>query len=54
MRTGANPFTDPAEVQGPLYATPGRLAIRTNARPPNLPCRHAGEQPEWSRASGRP
>jgi ubiquinone/menaquinone biosynthesis C-methylase UbiE len=31
MRTGANPFTDPAEVQGPLYATAGRLASRTSA-----------------------
>jgi ubiquinone/menaquinone biosynthesis C-methylase UbiE len=31
MRTGANPLTDPAEVQGPLYATPGRLASRTSA-----------------------
>ena len=31
MRTGANPFTDPAEVQGPLYATVGRLASRTSA-----------------------
>lgn len=31
MRTGANPFTDPAEVQGPLYAAAGRLASRTSA-----------------------
>ena len=31
MRTGANPFTDPAEVQGPLYAAAGRLACRTSA-----------------------
>jgi ubiquinone/menaquinone biosynthesis C-methylase UbiE len=31
MRTGANPFTDPAEVQGPLYATADRLASRTSA-----------------------
>jgi hypothetical protein len=31
VRTGANPFTDPAEVQGPLYATAGRLARRTSA-----------------------
>ena len=30
MRTGANPFTDPAQVQGPLYATAGRLASRTS------------------------
>jgi ubiquinone/menaquinone biosynthesis C-methylase UbiE len=31
MRTGANPFTDPAQVQGPLYAAAGRLASRTSA-----------------------
>lgn len=31
MRTAANPFTDPAEVQGPLYATAARLASRTSA-----------------------
>jgi hypothetical protein len=31
MRTGANPFTDPAEIRGPLYATAGRLASRTSA-----------------------
>jgi SAM-dependent methyltransferase len=31
MRTGANPFTDPAEVQGPLYAAAARLASRTSA-----------------------
>lgn len=31
MRTGTNPFTDLAEVQGPLYATAGRLASRTSA-----------------------
>lgn len=30
MRTGANPFTDPAEVQGPLYAAADRLASRTS------------------------
>jgi SAM-dependent methyltransferase len=31
MRTDANPFTDPAEVRGPLYATADRLASRTSA-----------------------
>jgi hypothetical protein len=31
MRTGANPFTDPAQVQGPLCAAAGRLASRTSA-----------------------
>jgi hypothetical protein len=31
MRTGANAFTDPAEIRGPLYATTGRLACRTSA-----------------------
>jgi SAM-dependent methyltransferase len=31
MRTGANPFTDPDEVRGPLYTTAGRLASRTSA-----------------------
>lgn len=31
MRTGANPFTDPAQVQGPLYAAADRLASRTSA-----------------------
>jgi len=31
MRTGATPFTDPAEVQGPLYAAASRLASRTGA-----------------------
>jgi tRNA G46 methylase TrmB len=31
MRTGANPFTNPAEVRGPLYAAAGRLASRTSA-----------------------
>jgi trans-aconitate methyltransferase len=28
MGTGTNPFTDLAEVQGPLYATPDRLTSR--------------------------
>lgn len=31
MRTGANPFTDPGEIRGPLYATADRLASRTSA-----------------------
>jgi ubiquinone/menaquinone biosynthesis C-methylase UbiE len=31
MRTTANPFTDPAQVHGPLYATADRLARRTSA-----------------------
>jgi SAM-dependent methyltransferase len=31
MRTSANPFTDPSEVQGPLYATADRLSNRTSA-----------------------
>jgi ubiquinone/menaquinone biosynthesis C-methylase UbiE len=31
MRTDTNPFTDHAEVRGPLYATAGRLASRTSA-----------------------
>jgi ubiquinone/menaquinone biosynthesis C-methylase UbiE len=31
MRTGPNPFTDPAEVRGPLYAAADRLASRTSA-----------------------
>jgi SAM-dependent methyltransferase len=31
MRTPTNPFTDPGQVHGPLYATAGRLARRTSA-----------------------
>jgi ubiquinone/menaquinone biosynthesis C-methylase UbiE len=44
MRTAANPFTDPAQVSGPLYATAGRLARRTSAlHRARVSGRHAGE-----------
>jgi len=44
MRTGASPFTDPAEVQGPLYATPDRLTSRTSAlHRARVSGRHAGD-----------
>ena len=44
MRTGANPFTDPSQVQGPLYASADRLARRTSAlHRARVSGRHAAE-----------
>jgi ubiquinone/menaquinone biosynthesis C-methylase UbiE len=44
VRTAANPFTDPDEVRGALYATPARLASRTSAlHRARVAGRHAAE-----------
>jgi ubiquinone/menaquinone biosynthesis C-methylase UbiE len=44
MRTGANPFTDPAQVEGRLYTTADRLASRTSAlRRARVSGRHAAD-----------
>ena len=44
MRTAANPFTDPAQVRGALYASADRIAQRTGAlHRARVTGRHAGE-----------
>jgi ubiquinone/menaquinone biosynthesis C-methylase UbiE len=44
MSSAANPFTDPGQVSGPLYATSGRLARRTSAlHRARVSGRHAAE-----------
>jgi SAM-dependent methyltransferase len=44
MRTPASPFTDPAQVRGPLYASAGRQARRTSAlHRARISGRHAAE-----------
>lgn len=44
MRTAANPFTDPAQVRGALYASADRIAQRTEALlRARVTGRHAGE-----------
>lgn len=44
MRTAANPFTDPAQVRGGLYASAGRIARRSGSlHRARVSGRHAGE-----------
>ena len=44
MRSTASPFTDPAQVRGPLYATATRIASRTSAlHHARVAGRHAAE-----------
>jgi len=44
MRSTASPFTDPAQVRGPLYATATRIASRTSAlHRARVAGRHAAE-----------
>jgi len=44
VRNAVNPFTDPAQVRGPLYASAGRIAQRTGAlHRARVSGRHAGE-----------
>jgi len=31
VRNDANPFTDPGQIRGALYESPGRIARRTSA-----------------------
>ena len=54
VRTAANPFTDPAQVRGALYASADRIAQRTGSPAPcpgNRPARWRGNR--RSRPSGR-
>lgn len=44
MRSDANPFTDPGQIRGALYESPGRIARRTSAlHRARVNGRHAGE-----------
>jgi ubiquinone/menaquinone biosynthesis C-methylase UbiE len=44
VTAAGSPFTDPAQIQGPLYATAGRLARRTGAlHQAKVRGRHAGQ-----------
>jgi len=54
MRRTASPFTHPAQVQGPLYATASRIASRTSAlHRARVAGRHAAEViTELAAASG--